>query len=776
MSAKPKHDREGVPIEPVATDCREQPLPTIQRPRFFAGQLLTSDALTDLEEWARARLRLGRLRHGWGVVCGLGVSVVPGEPVQFRLHAGYAVAPSGDDLVVPCDAIFSLQGLCRTPTAGGCAQPTLAAPPSGKAVSVGPLEVDEAHLRWVDLYLHPKDESVNPVTAFNRPPRLPRCEESGIREGYEVRYVVSPVNPLPPPSSPLPPPPASDDLVRNWAKGLTGFDTTGVPEDKIKDVRANLSRLFDGAAGASPFGFATAWLASLTNDQLRMPWRLAELTLWVATAYRARPHPCPPCCPALGVKLARLWMRVSGGPCAVLYVERGPSHLASLPHAPAVGPIDLNRYLGQKKEVVAESLAVHGVQAGQSDFEMPATVSDALKFLANAPEAVRRGEKVVLCSPANRSAPTPDPLADRVVGFQTVDPGPALVSTTTWKPLGIQVTAAEKQDVGLRYETVDPVKTPDLKALPTTGWVRLAFDVAPLATGVTPKQLFLASGHPGAAKIAHYDLQGSSTPTPDQKLTLTVEADGLFRKWTTPDLALVVGDATRSTVLAPQVVPPVHERSGDYKLTVTWKPDGNLFPGEEVKVTSRVTNPNPWKSKVQLKESDTKPTPTALAQGGAVFVEMTVPEAKQGQVGVLTTSQELVVAGDKPRWVWLATEKDEAMRPVAAKSDELIHQIGPAVRNVTWDVTEDLTAASNTDRYTVKVTNGESKALSLTDLMIAPTGSKAGPHAIANNQGQENVAGNKSWERKFDGDAGLETWRIAFREAGTDHVVVVTKP
>src|SRR5262245_23322315 len=49
-------------------------LPELLRPRFFPGQLLTDRDLSDLVSWVESRLRLERLREGWGVVCGLAVT------------------------------------------------------------------------------------------------------------------------------------------------------------------------------------------------------------------------------------------------------------------------------------------------------------------------------------------------------------------------------------------------------------------------------------------------------------------------------------------------------------------------------------------------------------------------------------------------------------------------------------------------------------------------------------------------------------------------------
>ena len=66
-------------------------------PRFFPGQLLTDRDLNDLVAWVRSRLGLERLREGWGVVCGLDVSVSPGRPWEVVVGPGQGVDVSSAD-------------------------------------------------------------------------------------------------------------------------------------------------------------------------------------------------------------------------------------------------------------------------------------------------------------------------------------------------------------------------------------------------------------------------------------------------------------------------------------------------------------------------------------------------------------------------------------------------------------------------------------------------------------------------------------------------------
>jgi hypothetical protein len=77
-------------------------LACLERPRFFAGQLLTEAELNSLDGYVRAKNRMhNRLLHGYGTVCGLEVTCHECDG-WVRIHPGYALDPCGEDLVV-CD-------------------------------------------------------------------------------------------------------------------------------------------------------------------------------------------------------------------------------------------------------------------------------------------------------------------------------------------------------------------------------------------------------------------------------------------------------------------------------------------------------------------------------------------------------------------------------------------------------------------------------------------------------------------------------------------------
>jgi hypothetical protein len=73
---------------------------TIERTRFFTGQLLDEADLTQEQQYFREKLRRhNRMLHGWGIVSGLGVR--PGSAAsELTVEPGYALDGYGDEIVV----------------------------------------------------------------------------------------------------------------------------------------------------------------------------------------------------------------------------------------------------------------------------------------------------------------------------------------------------------------------------------------------------------------------------------------------------------------------------------------------------------------------------------------------------------------------------------------------------------------------------------------------------------------------------------------------------
>lgn len=89
-------------------------LRTLERPRFFAGQLITEADLTSAQEYVRAKSQLhNRYLHGPGVVCGLEVVCHPECKGWVIVRPGYAIDPCGEDVVVPCPHELDVLKLIR---------------------------------------------------------------------------------------------------------------------------------------------------------------------------------------------------------------------------------------------------------------------------------------------------------------------------------------------------------------------------------------------------------------------------------------------------------------------------------------------------------------------------------------------------------------------------------------------------------------------------------------------------------------------------------------
>jgi hypothetical protein len=85
----------------------------LERPRYFAGQLLTESELNDEQSYVLAKGRLhNRYLHGWGVVCGLQVACDDCD--KLVVTPGYAIDPCGNDIVLTRDESFDVLQAIRT--------------------------------------------------------------------------------------------------------------------------------------------------------------------------------------------------------------------------------------------------------------------------------------------------------------------------------------------------------------------------------------------------------------------------------------------------------------------------------------------------------------------------------------------------------------------------------------------------------------------------------------------------------------------------------------
>ncbi len=110
--------------DPCVTTCPScGGLQCLCRPRFFAGQLLTDDDLSLLNNYIVEKNKLhNRYLHGWGVVCGMEVVCSPCNNL-VTVKSGYALSPCGEDIIVCQDTpvnICALLQKCKTQTPPDC--------------------------------------------------------------------------------------------------------------------------------------------------------------------------------------------------------------------------------------------------------------------------------------------------------------------------------------------------------------------------------------------------------------------------------------------------------------------------------------------------------------------------------------------------------------------------------------------------------------------------------------------------------------------------------
>ena len=158
----------------------------LERPRYFARQLLTPAEMTLEQTYFRDKFRRHcRLMHGWGVVCGAVVCIVQRtdgggpEPWKVRVSPGYILGPYGDEIVIDKQRIIDL----RTPGTTGCA---------------GENPVEEIDPWCSQVWVERKGGTVYVAVKYKeitcRPVRVQpngcgcddtQCEYSRIRDGYE---------------------------------------------------------------------------------------------------------------------------------------------------------------------------------------------------------------------------------------------------------------------------------------------------------------------------------------------------------------------------------------------------------------------------------------------------------------------------------------------------------------------------------------------------------------------------------------------------------------
>ncbi len=88
----------------------------LERPRYFPRQLMTPTDMTLEQTYFRDKLRRhNRLLHGWGVVCGAEVCLIPNtngsgaQPWMVAVTPGYLLGPYGDEIVIAAKHTIDLR-------------------------------------------------------------------------------------------------------------------------------------------------------------------------------------------------------------------------------------------------------------------------------------------------------------------------------------------------------------------------------------------------------------------------------------------------------------------------------------------------------------------------------------------------------------------------------------------------------------------------------------------------------------------------------------------
>jgi hypothetical protein len=379
-------------------DCLEQP-------RFFCGQLLTDQDLTALLRWTQDKLRLGRYRHGWGVVCGLEVRCDP-KPGWVIVSPGYAVSCCGDDIIVCQDEPFDLGGAC-TEEKDPCAElyrhsaaEEGTTDEAGGALFYG--VAVQGKISAIDLYIRYREAYADPQTALGRSVcrEVAECEYSRTREVFTLSWQ----------------PAITDDPVRAAAERWHGdyeaclqvvtdfqrvFPSLGaLSEDARQKVGEDIKRWLLRRLGEAPlrqFCFVHDWICTMTAEELTDEAKLGQVLFWlVQDCHNAfLTCACYACQDSPGVPLARVWLQAtpdSDGKqvCTVLGIDAYPPYRRPLsPECwPApLGSVNAGQVIWHDLEEARTKLADLGVDVVRQEvFNFPGTVAeleDALRSTQN---------------------------------------------------------------------------------------------------------------------------------------------------------------------------------------------------------------------------------------------------------------------------------------------------------------------------------------------------------------------------------------------------------
>ena len=159
----------------------------LEQVRFFPGQMLNADDMTQGAEWVRQKLRrLYRHMFGWGIVCGCDVRPpgIDGKAWQVHICPGYLLTPQGDDILIAAEAVFDLAG-CFVQSGDPCAFARPCPPIARRTQTTS--QVVYLSVRYLECQTRPV--RVAPVGCACDDVQ---CDFSRIREAYEFCCLDSP--------------------------------------------------------------------------------------------------------------------------------------------------------------------------------------------------------------------------------------------------------------------------------------------------------------------------------------------------------------------------------------------------------------------------------------------------------------------------------------------------------------------------------------------------------------------------------------------------------
>jgi len=182
---------------------------TGERTRYFPGQLVGADDLTQDQAYAAERRRRhNRLLHGWGVVAGAGVTIGT-DPGTVVVSTGFVLGPDGEEIWIGDDVVVDL---CHVDAAGNLLMRPAAAGSSELSWTTS-VAVQRSPGETVHLGVRYAEHRTRPVRV---PGSMCGCDQGGCDQGgcefsrVADAYAFAGLSSLPDGYAPMAPPDTLD--------------------------------------------------------------------------------------------------------------------------------------------------------------------------------------------------------------------------------------------------------------------------------------------------------------------------------------------------------------------------------------------------------------------------------------------------------------------------------------------------------------------------------------------------------------------------------------